>query len=70
MLVEPVVKPLKAGLSVQQMAPVTSNIAGALEQLTKLDIAHHDISPDAIGILKGRGWLFDFGAAMVGSDCT
>ena len=69
-LVEPVVKPLKAGLCVQKMAQVTYDIADAVEQLTKLKIAHCDISPNNIGILDGRGWLFDFGAAKVGSDCT
>ena len=66
-LVEPVVKPLEAGLPVQQIAQVTFDIADAVEQLTKLMIAHRDIN---LGILDGRGWLFDFGAAKVGSDCS
>ena len=69
-LVAPVVKPLEAGLLVQQMAQVTSDIADAVEQLTKLKIAHRDISPNNIGILGGRGWLFDFGVAQVGSSCS
>ena len=70
MLVEPVVKPLEAGLTVQEVAQVTFDIADAVEQLTELKIAHCDISPNNIGILNGLGWLFDFGAAKVGSDCT
>ena len=69
-LVAPVVKPLEAGLPVQQMAQVTPDIADAVEQLTTRNIAHRDISPNSIGILGGRGWLFDFGVAQVGSDCA
>eukprot|EP00891_Asterochloris_glomerata_P003367 jgi/Astpho2/3367/Aster-04709 len=64
-LVAPVVKPLEAGLPVQQMAQVTPDIADAVEQLTTRNIAHRDISPNSIGILGGRGWLFDFGVAQV-----
>ena len=66
-LVEPVVTPLDAGMSVQLLAQVTWDIADAVEQLTDLKIAHRDISPNNIGVLNGQGYLFDFGAAKVGS---
>ena len=69
-LVEPVVMPLDAGMSVQLLAQVTWDIADAVQQLTELMIAHRDISPNNIGVLGGRGYLFDFGAAKVGSAST
>ena len=73
-LVEPVVKPLEASLSVQQIAQVTSDIAEAVERLAKLMIAHRDISPNNIGYLDDgegcHGWLYDFGAAKVGLGQT
>ena len=66
-LVEPFIMPLDAGMPVQLLAQVTWDIADAVEQLTDLMIAHRDISPNNIGVLDGRGYLFDFGAAEVGA---
>ena len=70
-LVEPVVMPLEASMSVQQIAQVTFDIASAVEQLTRLMILHCDISPKNVGIQgDGRGCLYDFGIAEVGLGQT
>ena len=67
-LVAPVVALLEASLSVQQIAQVTFDIAAAVDQLADLMIVHRDISPNNIGYqADGRGCLYDFGAAKVGS---
>eukprot|EP00891_Asterochloris_glomerata_P002611 jgi/Astpho2/2611/Aster-04314 len=60
-LVEPVVKPLKARLSVQQIAQVTSDIADAMEQLAELDCTSGHLAkqrrlPGGHGC---HGWLYD-----------
>ena len=60
-LVEPVVKPLKASLSVQQIAQVTSDIADAMEQLAELDCTSGHLAkqrqlPGGHGC---HGWLYD-----------
>ena len=70
-LVEPVVMPLEASMSVQQIAQVTFDIADAVEQLTQLMILHCDITPKNIGIQDdGHGCLYDFGIAEVGLGQT
>ena len=70
-LVAPVVALLEAILSVQQLAQVTFDIAAAVDQLADLKIVHRDISPNNIGYLGDghscHGWLYDLGAAKVGS---
>ena len=70
-LVEPVVMPLEAIMSVQQIVQVTVDIADAVEQLTRLMIVHCDISRKEVGIQDdGHGCLYDFGIAEVGLGQT
>ena len=70
-LLEPVVMPLEASMSVQQIAQVTFDIAAAVDQLARLMILDCGISPKNIGIQDdGHGCLYDFGVAEVGLGQT
>ena len=46
---------------------VLYDIASAIGNAAKMDIAHRDITPNNFGHWQGRGFLFDFSAAKVWS---
>lgn len=52
-------------INLMRVVQVTLDIAHAIDQCLEVGVAHRDITLDNIGIVNGRGVLYDFSAAKV-----
>ena len=58
----------RKGSRAKEFVQVAADVAAAVQHLQSLNILHRDISANNIGILCGRGVLFDFSAGKVRSQ--
>lgn len=44
---------------------VVADVASAIGRASELGVLHRDVTPNNVGHLKGRGYLFDYSAGQV-----